>query len=142
MKAGCQIARWHLQEAKRFLSSVESAEQFRPAARISPRIAAYCRKRRDKGMERWNTLMLREVQRRYCSVRGATDQKTLKPILSELLTPATCCVGVGPGERGAVGGRQSAYSGGDGMTGDEYHGWTARWRTADSWTPAALIVSV
>ena len=84
MEAAGHVAMWHLHEAKRFLFGADMPEHFRQAQKMSPRIAAFCRKRREAGIDDWNHVTPRQLLR-DCKVSGVKDQKTLKPVVMELL---------------------------------------------------------
>lgn len=84
MEAAGHVAMWHLHEAKRFLFGADMPEHFRQAQKMSPRIAAFCRKRKAEGTADWNHITPRQLLR-DCKVTGVKDSKTLKPVIMELL---------------------------------------------------------
>ena len=84
MKAGCALAAWYLSESKRFIYRHEMPPQFRLAAEISPRIAAFCRKNKAAGNKDWEAITIRQVLS-SCSPAEVKTEKDLKPIVVELM---------------------------------------------------------
>jgi putative DNA primase/helicase len=83
MEQACRLARWHLDECRRFVFSSELPESLSAAQQLSQKIAAYLYQRFRKGEPHWNTITRREVQRE-CRVSGVQDIKSLQLVLDEL----------------------------------------------------------